>query len=194
MRDATWTTPSPIGCARRSRYGPGWPGCGRRDTWRLPTVIRGQFGRTGARRMPGRMETIDHPGVCAGRRMHGLLPYVTMIGPGRRTTAHVLEDVDDDVRLPSSNISFRRLAYGRRPAFRSRNEGNQIGGRRRRCATSGLSFRRLVYGRRPAFRSRNEGNQTRRSRISRTSLARGTPVPGCRRRETVRCFDDGDQE
>ena len=43
MRDATWTTPSPIGCARRSRYGPGWPGCGRRDTWRLPTVIRGQL-------------------------------------------------------------------------------------------------------------------------------------------------------
>ena len=153
-----------------------------------------RIGRIGVRRMPGRMGTIDHPGVCAGRRMHGSLPYVIMIGSGRRTATDVLEDVGDDVPLPSSNISFRRLAYGRRPAFRSRNEGNQIGGRRRRCATSGLSFRRLAYGRRSAFRSRNEGNQTRRSRFSRTSLARGTPGSGCRRREAVRCFDGGDQE
>ena len=42
-----------------------------------------RIGRIGVRRMPGRMETIDHPGVCAGRRLHGSLPYVIMIGSGR---------------------------------------------------------------------------------------------------------------
>ena len=54
---------------------------------------------------------------CAGRRMCGSLPYVIMIGSDRRTTVDVLEDVDDDVRLPGSGVSFRRFAHGRRPAF-----------------------------------------------------------------------------
>ena len=44
------------------------------------------IGRDEARRVPGRTETIDHPGVCAGRRMCGSLPYAIMIGSGRRTT------------------------------------------------------------------------------------------------------------
>ena len=36
--------------------------------------------------MPGRTETIDHLGVCVGRRMRGSLPYVIMIWSGRRMT------------------------------------------------------------------------------------------------------------
>ena len=43
------------------------------------------IGRAGACWMPGRTESIDDPGVCAGRRMRGSLPYVIMIGSDRRT-------------------------------------------------------------------------------------------------------------
>ena len=46
----------------------------------------GTIGRDEARRMPGRTETIDHPGVCVGRRMRGSLPYAIIIESGRRTT------------------------------------------------------------------------------------------------------------
>ena len=40
MRDMDDTQPHQI--RKKESGGLGWPGCGRRDTWRPPTVIRGQ--------------------------------------------------------------------------------------------------------------------------------------------------------
>ena len=45
----------------------------------------GTIGRAEACWMQGRTEAIDDPGVCAGRRMRGSLPYVIMIGSDRWT-------------------------------------------------------------------------------------------------------------
>ena len=65
MRDATWTTPSPTKCARRSSV---WARlAGMRAAGHLAPVDGHSrtIGRTGACRMPGRAETIDPPGVHA---------------------------------------------------------------------------------------------------------------------------------